>query len=118
REPWNLARAKVSTVTAQVVVVGMGYPSAAHREQVQIADQLQQVGLRIDQRGLVALLEQMPGLALTAMYTACVLATEPLHEAPHRHVGDLNNQADRIGVPTVGVHARPTAGEHGREQAL
>src|SRR6185503_4032934 len=77
-EPGNLARAEVRAVTAQLIVVGIAYAPAAHRKQVQIANQLQQVSLRIDQQSLVALLEQMPRLVLAAMHAPRVLAAEPL----------------------------------------
>ncbi len=105
-------------MAAPLVVVRIGHPSAAHRQQVQVADQFQQIGIRVEQHGVIALLKQMPGLALAPVYAPRVLAAEPLHEPPYRHVGDLYDQADRIDLPTIGVHSYAAADQHRRQQSL
>jgi len=45
---------------------------------------------------VIALLEQVPQLPGTPVYTARVLAAEPLHQAADGHIRYLQDQMDRI----------------------
>ncbi len=104
-EPRHIVGPEIGTVAAQLAVVRACDPAGTHRQQVQVADELEQIGVRIDQQRLIALLKQMTRFALAPVHAPRVLAAEPLHEAAHRHVGNLHDHSDRVDFPTERVHA-------------
>jgi len=85
---------------------------------VNVPDQSQQVHVRIDQQGVIALLEQVSELPGAPMHAAGVLTAESLHEPPDRHVGNLQDQMDRVCFPAVGVRTHAASDQHRREQSL
>jgi len=83
---------------------------------MQIANELQQVCIGINQQRVVALLKEVPTVTLASMDTPGILTAEPLHESSDGHVGDLQDKMDRIYFPTKRMHPRTTAREHGRKK--
>ncbi len=83
-------------MTTQSVVTRIRHLAGAYRQRVNVPDQSQQVDVRIDQQGVIALLEQVSELAGAPMHAAGILTAESLHEPPDRHVGNLQDQMDRV----------------------
>src|SRR5678815_1414369 len=83
-----------------------------------IAHQLQQVHVRIDQDRLVALSKEVAGFGGALVDAACVAAGDSLHESTDGNTVDLQREVDRIGCPAVRVQARAGATECRREQTF
>ena len=83
-----------------------------------VADQLQQVRIGIDQDRLVALAEEVARLRCALMDAARVAAGDSLHEATDGNAVDLQREVNRIGCPAVRVQACAGATQRRREQSF
>ncbi len=118
RQPRNAARAEIRTVAAPLALIWSADAPSPHGQQMQIADQFQQVRVRVNEHGLIALLKQVPRFALPPVDAPGVLAAEPLHQPAYRHVRDLHDQSDRVDLPAEGVHAHAASDEHRGQETL
>ena len=89
-----------------------------HRHVMDVADQLQQVRIGIDQDRLVALAEEVTGLGCALMDAARVAAGDSLHEATDGNAVDLQREVNRVRRPAVRVQARAGATQRRREQTF
>jgi hypothetical protein len=83
-----------------------------------VPNELQQVGVGIDQQRVIALLEQMSRLTMLAMNFARVLTRQPLHEPANGQIRDLYRKVNRVLRPVERMHASATANDHRSEKLL
>src|SRR2546421_12659957 len=81
-------------------------------------NQLHQVSSRIDKPGGVAPTEERAVPTVPAVNEARILACETLHDAAYGHVPGVQDQMDRIVLPTEAEYPRMAAGYHFRQQLL
>jgi hypothetical protein len=67
---------------------------------------------------VIPLLEQMARLTVLAMYLACVLTGESLHEPAHWQIRNLYSEVNRVFGPIERVHARSAADDHRSQKLL
>src|SRR2546421_1824617 len=81
-------------------------------------NELEQVSVRIDEPGAVAPAEERAVPTVPAVNEARILACETLHDAAYGHVPGVQDQMDRIVLPTEAEHPRAAAGHDFRQQFL
>jgi hypothetical protein len=70
-----------------------------------IAHELQQVGVSINQYGPVSPFKQMPGPLHPFVRRPGVLCTEPSHQMGQRPIADLHGHVNVVGHPAIGMDA-------------
>ncbi|HEY6640549.1 MAG TPA: hypothetical protein VIZ63_00275 [Povalibacter sp.] len=77
-----------------------------------VAKQLQQVSVSVDNDGVIAFLEQMAGGVQMALNGASVSTRDPQHETPERNITHLHEQVNMVCHQAVGMQPRSESLDH------
>lgn len=75
----------------------------AHGVEMDVAHQLQQILIRIDENRPIASLKEVTGRRTLPLHVSCEAAGDSHHRPTERHVADLHQEMNVIGHPAVGV---------------
>jgi hypothetical protein len=102
-EPRLNGTSGISPVTRPVVV---GYSTdhpGFHRIQMNVAHDFEQVGIHVDQRRVVAALEQMPGGWQLELESSRVVGRDVAHDGAERCRRDAHAKVKMVGHPAIRV---------------
>jgi len=68
-----------------------------------IADQLQQIGLFLAENGFVAVLEKMPASFMTAVEAHHISGQQATHDRTHRNIAGPDQKVEMIGYQGKGI---------------
>jgi hypothetical protein len=85
--------------------------ASAHRVQVNVSDQLEQVSVDIDEPRSVAALEEVSSRSEPSLVVTSVAAGYAMHQSTERRFGHLREQMQMIAHPAVSMQSRTKARE-------
>jgi hypothetical protein len=116
--PEVLARSKKRSVSAPRILAKrseIGDCRRAEGVQVDVADQLEEIGLFLDDDGLVAILKEMPGAAMPPVECARISGKEASHAAGERAPARPEEEVRVVREESPGVNPQGAHTDEGRE---